>query len=276
MNYSNVDICEVIAKQEGYELSMTVNKNISEWYGFEDKNGNIARFKVCKTTDKSGNYNFYKKNLDCKEKNLKAIYIIVFNSPHLCYRKIECDHFSNTNDPRIVISKQNLACTSWTSLILDETIIEVISQTNSHYNRILDRSQNVDKVAIVELVLQQNKRCYYCGIKQEQIDTLKTYALGNKHRLPWCFDYGLTKREYRNTLEIDQKNPTEGYVVGNIVWACSWCNNAKTDTFTDEEFKVIGKSINCIWNRRFKEIDSDEKVIYPLDNEVEDCSQKKN
>lgn len=32
--------------------------------------------------------------------------------------------------------------------------------------------------------------------------------------------------------------------------ACYWCNNAKTDEFTAEEFKEIGKEIRKIWDVR--------------------------
>lgn len=33
------------------------------------------------------------------------------------------------------------------------------------------------------------------------------------------------------------------YNANNCVFACYWCNNAKTDAFTDEEFMPIGKAI---------------------------------
>jgi 5-methylcytosine-specific restriction endonuclease McrA len=36
----------------------------------------------------------------------------------------------------------------------------------------------------------------------------------------------------------------------NIVLACYWCNNAKTDTFTYEEFLRVGKVFAEIWKER--------------------------
>ncbi|KOH46766.1 hypothetical protein NC99_04170 [Sunxiuqinia dokdonensis] len=37
------------------------------------------------------------------------------------------------------------------------------------------------------------------------------------------------------------------------MFSCYWCNNAKTDTFSSEEFKIIGKEIGKIWEKRLTE-----------------------
>ena len=89
--------------------------------------------------------------------------------------------------------------------------------------------------------------------------------------LPWYHSKGLTKRTTRMTLEVEQLNPNGGYVKGNIVWACSWCNNAKTDTFTEDEFKNIACGINIAWNDRLQQIGSTSKVIFPWQNQVKCC-----
>jgi hypothetical protein len=74
------------------------------------------------------------------------------------------------------------------------------------------------------------------------------------------------------TLEVDQKNPNGGYVEGNIVWACSWCNNAKTDTFTKDEFKYIACGINITWNKRLQQIESTlQPIDFPWKDEVKCC-----
>jgi hypothetical protein len=53
------------------------------------------------------------------------------------------------------------------------------------------------------------------------------------------------------TLELDRKIPNESYNnIENLALCCYWCNNAKTDTFTHEEFLIIGKSIGTIWQQR--------------------------
>ena len=52
-------------------------------------------------------------------------------------------------------------------------------------------------------------------------------------------------------MEIDRKISEEKYDnFSNLTYACYWCNNAKTDTFTEEEFLIIGKSISYVWKQR--------------------------
>ena len=58
-------------------------------------------------------------------------------------------------------------------------------------------------------------------------------------------------------LELDRKNPNLFYDdFENIVFACYWCNNAKTDTFTDEEFKKVGQVFKEIWRTRLETFES--------------------
>ncbi len=85
------------------------------------------------------------------------------------------------------------------------------------------------------------QKCFYCGITEEQIRKL--------------FDSGklYTKRNRGRKLEIERLLPNEPYVkLDNLVFSCYWCNNAKTDTFTSEEFKNIGREIGKIWKKRLE------------------------
>lgn len=89
---------------------------------------------------------------------------------------------------------------------------------------------------------EQNKCCVYCGITEKQIEIL------------FSKDDKLTKRNRGKKLELDRKSPNLPYDdTKNIVWACYWCNNAKTDTFSFEEFKIIGKTISEIWDKRLNQ-----------------------
>jgi hypothetical protein len=48
-------------------------------------------------------------------------------------------------------------------------------------------------------------------------------------------------------LELDRIDPDLEYdILENIVWCCYWCNNAKSNFFTNEEFKPIALSIGKI------------------------------
>jgi 5-methylcytosine-specific restriction endonuclease McrA len=81
--------------------------------------------------------------------------------------------------------------------------------------------------------------CHYCGITQQDLDRLHSLGLINK------------RKTRGKTLEIDRKMPNEQYNnLTNLTYSCYWCNNAKTDTFTEEEFKTIGIAISQIWINR--------------------------
>lgn len=86
--------------------------------------------------------------------------------------------------------------------------------------------------------------CHYCGITQGELNKLHDIGI-------------LNKRSNRGrTLEIDRKIPNERYTnISNLVYSCYWCNNAKTDTFTENEFMIIGKAISIIWKQRLNSND---------------------
>jgi hypothetical protein len=83
-----------------------------------------------------------------------------------------------------------------------------------------------------------NKGCHYCGTTNEQ--SFHLYQLQRKGLRPDATRGG--KRSKR--LEIDRKCPFEAYDnLSNIVWSCYWCNNAKSNFFTESEFMSIAKEI---------------------------------
>ena len=82
------------------------------------------------------------------------------------------------------------------------------------------------------------EQCAYCNITVEEI-----CRLGDSGQL--------RKKNYRGwTLEIDRKDSNLEYTPDNCVMACYWCNNAKTDEFTYEEFVFIGNEIKAVWRKR--------------------------
>ena len=92
--------------------------------------------------------------------------------------------------------------------------------------------------------MTKDETCSYCGISLAQIEELgKNGKLNNKRS---------DTRGY--TLEIDRMLPNLEYSKKNCCMACYWCNNAKTDEFSPEEFKPIARGINEIWNKRLETI----------------------
>ncbi len=85
------------------------------------------------------------------------------------------------------------------------------------------------------------RNCYYCKITEVEIKSLEGT------------DNPLTKRNRGKKLEIDRKEPELTYDrIDNLAFCCYWCNNAKTDTFTEVEFIEIGKAIQKVWQNRLK------------------------
>jgi hypothetical protein len=121
-------------------------------------------------------------------------------------------------------------------------------------------------------ICEEVKRLYKSkiGIKQIDIeDFQKWYDSKNG-----CCDYcGLTSSEslllFNNypkstrggkrgqRLELDRINPlitNYGTDINNLALACYWCNNAKTNYFTFDEFKKIGEMIKEIQQSRINKI----------------------
>jgi len=94
-----------------------------------------------------------------------------------------------------------------------------------------------------ELISEGNEDncCHYCQITMRQIE-----ELADKKKI--------FKKNFRGwSLEIDRKDSNFEYTPNNCVLACYWCNNAKTDEFTYDEFKLlVGPSIQKIWENRLK------------------------
>ena len=80
--------------------------------------------------------------------------------------------------------------------------------------------------------------CYYCGTTNELCRQL--YDSQRNGVRPDATRGG--KRGKR--LELDRKDPNQSYdMLNNVVWCCYWCNNAKSNFFTEQEFLPIAQAI---------------------------------
>ena len=84
------------------------------------------------------------------------------------------------------------------------------------------------------------RRCCFCGITEDKI-----FELVHDNQIH-------TKRYYSRgkTMEVDRLEPNAPYKPDNIKLTCYWCNNAKSDEFSAEEFKKISQKISEIWESR--------------------------
>lgn len=90
--------------------------------------------------------------------------------------------------------------------------------------------------------------CKYCGTSSA--DTLELYNdARTKKRHDWTRGGKRGKR-----LELDRVDASKKYdELKNLVWCCYWCNNAKSNFFSKDEFgpiaQEIGKAIKKIMGR---------------------------
>jgi hypothetical protein len=86
------------------------------------------------------------------------------------------------------------------------------------------------------------EKCCYCKITKDQIG-----KLGD--------DMKLHKKNLRGwNLEVERFDSNLEYTQDNCAMACYWCNNAKTDEFTKEEFQPIANQISEVWKARLAKL----------------------
>ena len=87
----------------------------------------------------------------------------------------------------------------------------------------------------------QTKACEYCGLTE-----------GDSERLYHAYPEATRGGKRGRHLELDRRNPylSYGESIENFVLACYWCNNAKTNYFTAEEFQEIGHVIGLVNQKR--------------------------
>ena len=100
--------------------------------------------------------------------------------------------------------------------------------------------KKIESVTIIQFYqwyMKENKECFYCNISDSQLAVLFE-LLKEKNKRP-------TRGK---SLELERKIAERNYNdLSNLVLCCYMCNNAKSDFFSHEEFKPIGKAINQVW-----------------------------
>jgi len=95
-------------------------------------------------------------------------------------------------------------------------------------------AQKEKKELRLKLYKRDRSNCHYCGIEEEDFFQI------------WGKFYGGKRRK----LEVDRKDNKKSYNEENCVLICPICNSAKSDRFTYEEFKKVGKVIKEMWLSR--------------------------
>lgn len=116
-----------------------------------------------------------------------------------------------------------------------------------------DTEINIEKFKTKFFPQNEKRKCAYCGVPENKLDLLYTVRNGRGNRL-----------EYDRIISRDNNGNKIAYSLNNIVLACYWCNNAKTDTFSPKDFKPIAKGINIIWNTKLRKSgELYKKILFP-------------
>jgi len=82
----------------------------------------------------------------------------------------------------------------------------------------------------------QPKECHYCGLTEnEQFEVIQSGKLTSNR-------FFTEKNGKRGKfLEIDRKNPKGPYSKDNCVFCCYFCNNDKSDIFSESQYKSFNE-----------------------------------
>jgi len=81
----------------------------------------------------------------------------------------------------------------------------------------------------------QSKVCFYCGIKEEELQEVVLTSKLTSNRFPLNGKTG-QGRGRGIWLEVDRLNPKENYSRNNCVLCCYFCNNDKSDVFDSASY----------------------------------------
>jgi len=107
------------------------------------------------------------------------------------------------------------------------------NSSNGIYQKLKSRSKRKNRVctitkdSFVKWHKSVGRVCEYCGYTHDELVK---------------FDVRYSKRAKR--LTIDRKDNDKGYIDGNLVIACGYCNEIKSNFFSYEDMKQIGKIIH--------------------------------
>jgi hypothetical protein len=102
-----------------------------------------------------------------------------------------------------------------------------------------DLEQYWSRKDFINWYITKTQKCCYCHCTLEEL--AKFYDLTNSKR----------KNTRGKSLEIDRREDNQ-YTENNCDFCCYWCNNAKSDVFSFDEFHHIGKAIGEVIKEKIK------------------------
>src|SRR5690606_34243937 len=82
----------------------------------------------------------------------------------------------------------------------------------------------------IEWYEKQGDACNYCGITQSRLHEIVALRNGK-------LTLNQKTKRSKGTLEIEKLNPNLGYTYDNSILACPFCNNAKSNLVSEEDWR---------------------------------------
>ncbi|MBC6992238.1 hypothetical protein [Hymenobacter sp. BT491] len=112
--------------------------------------------------------------------------------------------------------------------------------------RTIHRQQCLPQAEFQGLFTAGERACSYCRITEAEFAQLIADGQVQTRRL----------RTRGTTFEADCREPWLGYAPSHVTLCCYWCNNAKTDEFTPDEFQPVANALARVWRQRLDGIPS--------------------
>lgn len=87
-----------------------------------------------------------------------------------------------------------------------------------------------DPKKLLEWHNKQNDCCNYCGITQSELSRIVQSRRGN-------LTLNQKTKRSKGTLEIEKLDPNNGYTYENSVLSCPFCNNAKSNLISEDDWR---------------------------------------
>ncbi|MBL1242834.1 MAG: hypothetical protein COA39_000285 [Sulfurimonas sp.] len=116
--------------------------------------------------------------------------------------------------------------------------LKISNRYSSIKSRVNDLDKHWSREDFIAWYKSEEKICCYCKSTEEELT--KFYEKNNSKR----------KATRGQTLEIERIEDKE-YSRKNCKLSCYWCNNAKSDVFTYDEFLQIGLEIGKVIQSKY-------------------------
>lgn len=123
---------------------------------------------------------------------------------------------------------------------------QLFKEIKDEFAKLFKNNLSIEDVA---QKLDENCKCEYCGMTKKE---LESRLPKDEKDIGQETSFFKTKRFLSGrgwSMELDRKTDTN-YTISNIVCSCYWCNNAKSDEFSYEEWLEVGEKIKEIWAKR--------------------------